>query len=227
MFRLASFRGPSTPTASPARQTTPSSPSRLKESTFHRKTRSLLLELRSITETWDDLILIDGLKAIRSLVDLRTDLHNALAIIPDRMPRTHLLVPKLALMEKRIAELDSIVIKLQKQFRKMNSTIDNLEAVLYEAHKAKGWEWVQTEPLWVTWPLEKFVISIPSILPAYHRSLNLHIELVNLLRSHSVPFDESRAAVSKWVEQPFLEDSGWQAEWEDICVAEVERWEKD
>ena len=38
----------------------------------------------------------------------------------------------------------------------MNSTIDNLEAVLYEAHKAKGWEWVQTEPLWVTWPLEKF-----------------------------------------------------------------------
>jgi hypothetical protein len=80
MSRLASFRGPSTPTASPARQTTPSSPSRLKESTFHRKTRSLLLELRSITETWDDLILIDGLKAIRSLVDLRTDLQYATLI---------------------------------------------------------------------------------------------------------------------------------------------------
>ena len=71
------------------------------------------------------------------------------------------------------------------------------------------------------------MVSIPSILPAYHRSLNLHIELVNLLRSHSVSFDESRAAVSRWVEQPFLEDSGWQAEWEDICVVEVERWEKD
>ena len=80
MSRLASFRGPSTPTASPARQTTPSSPSRLTESTFHRKTRSLLLELRSSTETWDDLILIDGLKAIRSLVDLRTDLQYATLI---------------------------------------------------------------------------------------------------------------------------------------------------
>jgi hypothetical protein len=33
------------------------------------------------------------------------------------MPRTHLLVPKLALMEKRIAELDSIVIKLVRIYR--------------------------------------------------------------------------------------------------------------
>lgn len=48
----------------------------------------------------------------------------------------------------------------------MNSTIDNLEAVLYEAHKAKGWEWVQTEPLWVTWPLEKFG-DLLSLSPAF------------------------------------------------------------
>lgn len=75
--RLGSFRGPSTPTSSPAQhkpQNPPASPSRLTESTFHRKTRTLLQELRSITETWEDLVLIDGLKAARELVDTRTDL---------------------------------------------------------------------------------------------------------------------------------------------------------
>ena len=75
--RLASFRGPSTPSSSPAQHKAPSippSPSRLTESTFHRKTRTLLQELRSITQTWDDLVLIDGLKAAQELVDARTDL---------------------------------------------------------------------------------------------------------------------------------------------------------
>ncbi|TFK42752.1 hypothetical protein BDQ12DRAFT_732366 [Crucibulum laeve] len=229
MSRLASFKGPSTPSASPAQykpQNSPASPSRQTESTFHRKTRTYLQELRSITDTWDDLVLIDGLKAARSLVDARTDLNNALALIPDRLPRTHIVGPKIELMERCIIELDAVVSKLQKQFRRINVTIDNLEAVLVEAHKIKGWKWVYEEPLWVTWSLEKFVTSVPEIIIPYHRSLNLHMELVNTLRSHSVSFEDSRDAVSKWVEQPWLEDSGWDVKWEDICAAEVERWDK-
>ena len=38
----------------------------------------------------------------------------------------------------------------------MNNTIDNMEQVLYEAHKVKGWQWVHEYPLWVTWSLEIF-----------------------------------------------------------------------
>lgn len=132
MSRLASFRGPSTPSSSPVQvrqQNTPTSPSRSTESTFHRKTRTYLQELRSITETWDDLVLIDGLRAAKSLVDMRTDLEsdpfvsiirrctescfsNALALIPDRQPRSRLVGPKLAVMEKRLAELDAVTFKL-------------------------------------------------------------------------------------------------------------------
>jgi hypothetical protein len=74
MSRLASFRGPSTPSASPVQSKQPSSPSRITESTYHRKLRTLLQELRSITQTWDDLVLVDGLKAATNLVDTRTDL---------------------------------------------------------------------------------------------------------------------------------------------------------
>jgi hypothetical protein len=76
-------------------------------------------------------------------------------------------------MEKRIAELDVVVMKLvscvhflltsvqtfvckQKQFRKMAAVVDDLEAVLIEAHNVKGWKWVHEQPLWITWSLEKF-----------------------------------------------------------------------
>ncbi|KAH9484167.1 hypothetical protein JR316_0003647 [Psilocybe cubensis] len=226
--RLASFRGPSTPTTSPAlrqqQPNSPSSPSRYTESTYHRKTRTLLQELRSVTETWDDLVLIDGLKAARQLVDTRTDLDNALKLVPDRRPNTHLVGPKLIIMDECIARLDAVLAKLQKQFQRMNSIIENLELVLIDAHKVKGWQWVQETPLWVTWPLEAFVTRVPEILKPYHRSLALHTQLVDSLRKHSTPFEVSREIVNKWVEQPWLEGAGWEAVWEDICEAEVERW---
>ena len=37
----------------------------------------------------------------------------------------------------------------------MNALVDSLEGLLFDAHKTKGWQFVQ-EPLWTTWSLEKF-----------------------------------------------------------------------
>ncbi|KAJ7074231.1 hypothetical protein C8F01DRAFT_1205382 [Mycena amicta] len=231
--RLASFKGPSTPSSSPVASKqhpkSPASPSRTVESTYHRKTRTALQELRTITETWDDLVLLDGLKAARSLVDTRTDLENNAATrshrFPNGLPRQRLVTPKIEIMEKRIAELDGVVVKLQKQFRKMNAVIEGLEALLIDAHKIKGCQWASEEPLWVTWSLEKIrypdskpVSSISGLLLPYHRSLNTHIDLVNILRN-------SRDALAKWAEQSWLEEDGWEAMWEDLCVAEVEKWD--
>ncbi len=123
----------------------------------------------------------------------------------------------------------------------MNTVIDNMEGLVAEAHKNKGWQWVQHEPLWVTWSLNKFGMNsiverclpsqvLPSdlytrYLPAYHRELTTHKELVDALRSHSVSFDDSRNAITKWTEQPWIEVSGWEARWEDVCAAEIDRWE--
>jgi len=102
--------------------------------------------------------------------------------------------------------------------------VEGLELVLVEAHKVKGWQWVHEEPLWVTWPLEAFVNRVPEILKPYHRSLALHVNLIDQLRSHSISFEKSREIINTWIEQPWLEDAGWQAAWEDICEAEIERW---
>ncbi|KIL69595.1 hypothetical protein M378DRAFT_156815 [Amanita muscaria Koide BX008] len=226
MSRLASFRGPSTPSSSPVKQPiSPASPSRQSDSTYHRRLKTYLQELRAITETWDDLVILDGLKSVKHLVDARTDLDNALVLVPGRQPRSHVVAPKMALIEKCLQELDAILKKLQKLFRRMNAVMDNMDALVTEAQKTKGWKWVEEEPLWTTWSLEKFVTCFAEVIPAYHRSLALHTQLVDKLRNNSASFEESREAIATWIEQPWLEESGWDAKWEDICAVEVERWE--
>jgi len=187
--------------------------------------RTLLLELRSAVCTWDDIVLVDGLKAAQSLVDARTELDNDLALLPPGgLPCTSMVGPKINLMEKRLADLDLVLLKLNKQFEKMATIIDGLESVVYEAHKTKGWKWVHEEPLWCTWTLEKFATEAPVILPVYHRALHQMAELVSTLRSHQVSFEVSREVISKWATQPWLHSEGW-TDWEDLCSVEVERWD--
>ncbi|KAG8217308.1 hypothetical protein J3R82DRAFT_5403 [Butyriboletus roseoflavus] len=174
--RLTSFKTPSAPTSSPVLQPTqfviPPSPSRLSESTFHRKLRTLLQELRSISQTWEDIVLFDGLKAVRTLVDARTELEcrpqalprrasNTLSLFsPDGQPRSEIVGPKLAIMDKSIAQLDAVAAKLQRLLRRVSTVLDSLEALYHEAQRTKGARWCQEEALWISWPLEKFgVIS--------------------------------------------------------------------
>ncbi|KAI0064689.1 hypothetical protein BV25DRAFT_1800493 [Artomyces pyxidatus] len=228
--RLASFRGPSTPSSSPVsskqQPKSPQSPPRATESTYHRKVRSSLQELRNVCQTWDNLILVDGLKAARGLVDARTELDNKLTLANNgKQPRSRIVGPKIQYMEEKIADLDLVIVKLRKQFQKMNAVVESLEALLSDAHKTKGWAWVQTEPLWTSWSLEKFVTSVAEVLRPYRRSLESHIELVNTLRTHAVSFEDSRDVINQWVEQICLEDDGWDAKWEDLCAAEIERWD--
>ncbi|KAI0818730.1 hypothetical protein BC629DRAFT_671954 [Irpex lacteus] len=228
--RLSSFKGPSTPAPSPARAKqpkspgTPQSPARSTESTYHRKLRTLLQELQSVAEIWDDIVRRDGLKAAKSLVDTRTDLDNDLSTVPaGTQPRYRLVQPKLDIMDARIAQLDTVIQKLKKQFSKMIRLVESIEGLVPDAHKTKGWQFVQ-EPLWATWSLEKFATSIPTILVPYNRSLEMHKDIVETLRSHSVSFEVSREAINNWVAQPHLQEGSWEARWEDLCEAEIERW---
>ena len=76
--RLASFRGPSTPSSSPVavrhQGNTPSSPSKSTELPHHRTVRNQLLELRSVAYEWDERVSDQGLKAASKLIDARTEL---------------------------------------------------------------------------------------------------------------------------------------------------------
>lgn len=69
------------------------------------------------------------------------------------------------------------------------------------------------------------VTEIPDILWPYRRSLELHAELLDTLRSHDVSFETSRKIANTWVEQPHLEEDSWDAKWEDLCEVEIDRWD--
>jgi hypothetical protein len=146
--RLASFRGPSTPSSSPVKQaksptkSTPTQAAKTTESTYHRKLRASLQDLRAACHTWDDLVCKDGLKAVRELIDARTDLEcvclfpfpnstsfvarygslmnswllscsNMLALVPDgEQPRSRFVGHRLSYMDESIATIDLVVSKL-------------------------------------------------------------------------------------------------------------------
>lgn len=67
--------------------------------------------------------------------------------------------------------------------------------------------------------------SMPQIARAYHRSYHMHSEIVGTLRPHSISFETSRQEINKWVAQPHLEETSWEAEWEDLCQCEVDKWQ--
>ncbi|KAG8905967.1 hypothetical protein FRB99_007901 [Tulasnella sp. 403] len=242
MSRLQSLYGPSSPSPNPVRPPkakqspakTPKTPSIYDrwepnttpptETTYHRKLRTLLLDFRTAVKTWNDLVLVDGLKAAKDLTDARTELDNSLAAISgEKQPRLRLVTPKLAMMESRIEELDNVIAKLRKQFDNMTTLVDSGDMLLIEACKLKGVKWVEEEALWCTWPLERFVSRLAVILPPYHRALAMCCEIAEQLRSHSITFEDSRAALRQWIAQPCLAEGPWD-DLEQLCEVEVDQW---
>jgi hypothetical protein len=69
------------------------------------------------------------------------------------------------------------------------------------------------------------VTSTSDILWPYRRSLELHVELLDTLRTHDVSFETARKTANTWVEQPCLEEDSWDANWEALCEVEVDRWD--
>ncbi|KAH7107718.1 hypothetical protein BKA62DRAFT_765096 [Auriculariales sp. MPI-PUGE-AT-0066] len=240
--RLASFNAPSTPTQSPVRQHSSSAASPRAnnsrnsdhnshapvESPFHRRLRALLLDIRSAIATWDDIVLHDGFRAAKAIVDTRTQLDNALAIQP--LPRERLVSPKIVVLDVKAEDLAAALHKLASKrsptlclFYRLTACVDTLETLVNEAHKQKGWTWVSQQPLWNTWTLLKFALEIPVVLPFYDRALRANNQLASKLRDYGAPFEDSRAALALWISQPELQSCPW-SDWDQLFAVEIDRW---
>ena len=101
-------------------------------------------------------------------------------------------------------------------------------------------------PLWTTttWSLARFCALLPAlILPYHHRSLLWHQSMAKLLSTSTVKWEQARTILASWrdgdywtegIPSPargrilhldgiFL-DSGWSAEFEEICAVEIYGW---
>lgn len=76
MSRLASLQStPKRSRSSPSPSPSPApSPLRATESTHHRMLKLVLAEVKVVLSTWDDILLIDGLKAGKACIDEGTEM---------------------------------------------------------------------------------------------------------------------------------------------------------
>ena len=71
-----------------------------------------------------------------------------------------------------------------------STLVDNIESLVFGAHKAKGWTWVHEEPMWVAWYLLKFGATsacLPVCLPPQHPPLTPLNHDSNINSRHTNP----------------------------------------
>ena len=123
------------------------------------------------------------------------------------------------------------------QLNKMIASVENIELLLNEAHLNKGWSWVITEPLWCTWPMEKFCEfyypfpfeayfinfidkEILHFLPILAQSLEEKKSLLDVVRSHDASFEKSRECLQNWSN---VDLAHWE-ELDGLFSVEIEGW---
>uniref|UniRef100_V5EQH1 Uncharacterized protein n=2 Tax=Kalmanozyma brasiliensis (strain GHG001) TaxID=1365824 RepID=V5EQH1_KALBG len=140
--------------------------------------------------------------------------------------------------------LTTVMERLNKALTKLTTASDSLRSLLEEAAQRKGLEFVFQDPMWATWPLERFV-ERTSELASQYRISTQHLQLLvpTLIRSgeppassSSRPSDEAtqrrskqrRSAYESWITLPYLETRGSQSllGFEAICEVEVGRWKE-
>lgn len=176
------------------------------------------MDFRLAVTTWHELVSVDGLKAAKTLIDTRTDLDNTLTTYG--LPMKPLVAEKLEIMDSKIRDLDVVLSKLGNQLHKMSTGLDNMELLINEAHRTKGWNWVASEPLWCTWPMDKFYRALLELIPTFIHSLGERREITDILRPHNISFERSREALQSW---STLGMERWD-ELDDLFSVEIDGW---
>ncbi|EPQ30519.1 uncharacterized protein PFL1_02045 [Pseudozyma flocculosa PF-1] len=194
---------------------------REQETTYHRKLRTLLQQYAAQAEAWEEVVTYDGLKHAKQALDAWEDLESArnlgasssssgprprqwkTAAIANQPAAHDPVTGPGGLKERRMADallaieraevgLADVTTRLDKHLAKIVQTSDAIAALLPDAAKARGLEFAFQEPMWGTWPLERFVSYITGVTPSYVLSTS-HLALLVpiLLRPKASPAPSS------------------------------------
>ncbi|KAK1927716.1 hypothetical protein DB88DRAFT_45337 [Papiliotrema laurentii] len=184
------------PSASTPRTPRSGTPSRQTETTYHRMTKLIITELKSLFKTWDEVSLVDGVKAGKGCIDEATEMDNILALQEgDERPSVTPHLEKL--YDSRIA-MEAAVSKMEKALAKLVLLLEQAEKVFFDAYRTQGAEFVLQEPLWLSWTLEHFVNSLPPLLTAHNTQLILLTALSRTMVDPKTSFDDAKLALERW-----------------------------
>lgn len=147
-------------------------------------------------KTWDEVVLVDGLKAGKGCIDEATEMDNIIQM-EETEARPSVLKHYTKLQQNRAA-LDGVLVKLDKLLLKLNMLIDQAEKIYFEAFTKLGWEFVAEEPLWLTWTLQYFINSLPRLFTVHNQHLATLTGLAEELKSSETSFDDARLTLEAW-----------------------------
>ncbi|EIW72640.1 hypothetical protein M231_06540 [Tremella mesenterica] len=191
MSRLASLSTPSRTSSTPL---VPSPET--KETTHHRMFRDLIQSIISLIDQWDDLVSHDGPKYGKICVDARTSIENILQL--EENPDRPSILPFLIQLRNSRSSLNDVLIKLDKSLGKLQSLVEVGEGLFIDAYSREGVEFVLKTPMWMTWTMDRFVNSLPSIFTLHSIHLSKLRHLSQLISSSETTFDQSKLALEQW-----------------------------
>lgn len=176
-----------TPTASLGGPTKAGTPSKLRatgsdgsgvlprqdETTYHRRLRAILWDVRSGCEKWEDVVSLEGAKTVAAIARLSAALddilarrredesHNIAGMLPlppsmaeaQRLEEMAILLRGLETERQGMADVMAKVLRAKSR---LESLTEAAEGLLIDATRAKGAEFTFEREMWVTWSMERF-----------------------------------------------------------------------
>ncbi|GAA5922569.1 hypothetical protein JCM3775_005775 [Rhodotorula graminis] len=151
------------------------------ETTYHSRTRQLLVEHRKLRRQWNELIIRGLVGRTKAALELWVDVELALKAIDKQAKgdkvtsavRAGYLFAQSAKLSDQVAAVEAVFASLTEVTQGMALLVDRAEYLVVEAAKTRGTLFAFREPLWVTWPLSRFADGVAALSKPYADSLAL------------------------------------------------------
>ncbi|GAA6029416.1 hypothetical protein JCM8097_003667 [Rhodosporidiobolus ruineniae] len=175
-----------TPGSQPAQKKERGPLSADQETTYHQRLRQLLVEHKKARRQWTELVIRGLVMRVRAAIDLSNDVESSLKALEKKPTAVNsvkagYLFAQSAKLSEQIAAVEAVFLNLQEIATAFTSICDRAEHLVVEASKTRGIPFAFQQPLWVTWPLSRFVDGLTALTTPYLDSLTLIRSLLDTL----------------------------------------------
>ncbi|GAA5916178.1 hypothetical protein JCM6882_005408 [Rhodosporidiobolus microsporus] len=156
------------------------------ETSYHQRLKQLLAEHKKARRQWSELVIRGLVGRVRAALDLWYDVETALKALEKRSSaagavRAGYLFAQSARLSEQVAAVEAVFSNLQEVAQAFSSICERAEYLVVEASKTRGIPFAFQQPMWVTWPLSRFVDGLLALTTPYHSSLTLIRSLLDTL----------------------------------------------
>ncbi|GAA5822651.1 hypothetical protein JCM11251_004330 [Rhodosporidiobolus azoricus] len=156
------------------------------ETSYHQRLKQLLTEHKKARRQWNELVIRGLVGRVRAALDLWYDVETALKALEKRSAaagavRAGYLFAQSARLSEQVAAVEAVFGNLQEVAQAFSSICERAEYLVVEASKTRGIPFAFQQPMWVTWPLSRFVDGLLALTTPYHSSLTLIRSLLDTL----------------------------------------------